>query len=184
MQTPNPALQPTAGAVAVPRDILVSRPPLRLNFTVRRELPMEIREDDNVLEILHLETSPTGTPAAGDLRLSLRVSSAGFSGLSESVWTDCESYRSFLAALSLVERNRNGVARLDALGSPDECWLEVRALDRSGHMAVFGRISCWSTLNNRSEGFHRAVEFGFEFCPSKLPEILAEFRCFAETATA
>jgi predicted nucleic acid-binding protein len=51
----------------------------------------------------------------------------------------------------------------------------ARCLDRAGHLAIFGRLSRWQFLGSGGEGFHQRVEFGFEFCPSRLPSVLAAF---------
>jgi hypothetical protein len=140
---------------------------------------MELREADDFLEVLHVETVPAGLPGAGDLCLSIRVFSAGFSGSSGSVWTDPPSFGRFLAQLRELEATRHGVARLEALGSPDECWLEFRSIDRAGHLAVFGQLSRWALLSSAQDGYHQRVEFGFEFCPSRLPAVLAAFQQMA-----
>jgi hypothetical protein len=135
---------------------------------------VEIREGEDFLEVLHTETSPPGTPAAGDLRFSVRVLSAGFAGQSPHVWVDAESFRRFISHLQELDSRRQGIARLEAVGSPDEFWLELRAIDRAGHLAAFGRLCQWQYL--RGQGYRQAVEFGFEVCPSLLPGILTAFR--------
>jgi hypothetical protein len=63
------------------------------------------------------------------------------------------------------------------MSSPDECWLEFRAIDRAGHMAVFGRLQRLHFLStSHAQDYFQVVEFGFEFCPSLLPGIVAGFR--------
>src|SRR4051794_5599790 len=104
---------------------------------------MELREDDHSLEVLRVEAVPAALPAGGDLRLSVRVCSAGFAGSSSAVWADAGSFRRFLAELRQLEARRQGAARLEALAAPDEFWLEFRSIDRAGHLAVFGRLSRW-----------------------------------------
>ncbi len=135
---------------------------------------MELREADNFLEVLHLETCPPDTPRPGDLRLSVRVCSKGFSG-SSALWVDARSFQQLLVDLRVLETTRQGSARLEALGSPDEFWMEFRAIDRAGHMAVFGRLCRWEYLSTGAEGYDQSLEFGFEFCPSRLPAVLSAF---------
>jgi hypothetical protein len=136
---------------------------------------MELREGDSWLEVVRLETSSPGTPAAGDVRLRVRVCSGGFAGESDLVWADAPSVARFLAQLRALDARRQGMARLEAIGSPDEFWLELRSLDRAGHLGVFGRFMRWQFLSS-GEGHAQAVEFGFEFCPSRLPNVLAGFQ--------
>jgi hypothetical protein len=135
---------------------------------------MEIREGENLLEVLHTETGPPGTPTAGDLRLSTRVVSAGFAGSSPHVWVDAAGFARFVEQLRMLEARRQGTARLEVMFPPVEFWLELRAIDRAGHMAVFGRLRRWQYLST-GPGYYQAVEFGFEFCPSLLPEIVDGF---------
>jgi hypothetical protein len=142
------------------------------------DVAMELREHENHLEVVLLEKSPLGNPTLGDCHFAMRVLSGKFAGASESAWVDADSLNCFLHNLSQLEQSRQGVARLEALGSPDECWLEFRAIDRAGHMAVFGRVSSCQFLSTGHEN-RQAIEFGFEFCPSRLPVILAAFRSYA-----
>jgi hypothetical protein len=136
---------------------------------------MEIRDGENLLEVVLTDTSPPGSPTAGDLRLAVRVSSEGFAGSSPHVWVDAASFARFVHQLQELEARRHGTARLEALSSPDEFWLELRAVDHAGHMAAFGRVRGLQ-YTGRPEPYHQAVEFGFEFCPSRLPAVLAGFR--------
>ncbi len=137
---------------------------------------MKIREGDCLLEIIYTESSPPGTPTAGDLRLSVRVSSRGFAGSSPHVWVDLDGFKLFLAQLVELESKRHGTARLEAMSSPDEFWLEIRSIDRAGHVAAFGRLQRWQAMTIGNNGHAHAVEFGFEFCPSRLPTVLKEFK--------
>ena len=144
---------------------------------------MVLREMDDFLEVLHTETAPPGIPAEGALRFSVRVCSSGFSGSSASVWVDAAAFQKFLIQLRELESCRRGTARLEALGSPDEFWLELRAVDRLGHLAVFGELSS-SRFLSTGQRQQQGVEFGFEFCPSLLPTVLREFASFAPGAPA
>ena len=146
---------------------------------VSRGGSLEIRKDESFLEILHSETAPAGMPSAGDLRFSIKVSSDGFSGSSPHVWTDAEAFSRFLDQLKTLEAQRKGMARLEALSSPDEFWLEIRVIDRAGHLAVFGRLRRWASLDAAQVANIQAVEFGFEFCPTLLPQIVSEFQSMA-----
>jgi len=136
---------------------------------------MRLHDGENFLEIIHTETSPANTPMAGDMRLIVRLFSGGFAGSSESVWAGRDCFRRFLTDLQALEELRHGVARLEAIGSPDEFWMEFRSIDRSGHLAVFGRLSRWQFLSTGA-AYHQAVEFAFEFCPSELPIVLQQFK--------
>lgn len=139
---------------------------------------MIIREGENFLEIPHTDTSPPATPTPGDVRLSVCVSSDGFTGTSSHVWVDAASFSQFVGKLQALEAHRRGTARLEAMSSPDEFWFELRAIDRAGHMAAFGRLCRWQFLS-AGEGYHQAVEFGLEFCPSLLPGVVAAFHAMS-----
>jgi hypothetical protein len=93
---------------------------------------------------------------------------------------DPASFEQFVEQLRELEARRQGIARLEAVRSPDEFWLEVRSIDRAGHMAVFGRLRRWQFMSP-GEGYHQAVEFGFEFCPSLLAGVFAAFRSMASS---
>jgi hypothetical protein len=135
---------------------------------------MEIREAESMLEVLHVGTEPREWPTAGDLMLSVRVSSAGFAGFSPNVWVDARSFKTFVEQLRELEARRQGTARLESM-SPNEFWLEIRSIDRAGHMAALGRLQRWQ-FRSGDGGYYQAVEFEFEFCPSWLPRMVAEFR--------
>jgi hypothetical protein len=146
---------------------------------VRKADAMELREAENLLEVSPLEMSPADSSTPGDLRLGVRVSSKGFAGSSALVWVEAISFQRLLVELRALEATRQGSARLEALGSPDEFWMEFRAIDRAGHMAVFGHLCRWEFLSTGTTGYHQSLGFGFEFCPSRLPAILAAFEKMA-----
>lgn len=82
------------------------------------------------------------------------------------MWVDAESFTQFVAQLVELEARRQGTARLEAMSSPDEFWLEFRSIDRAGHLGAFGRLQRWQFLS-AGQGHHQAVEFGF--CRVSLP---------------
>jgi len=138
---------------------------------------VEIREGESVFEMIN--TALAGSSTRRDLRFTVRVSSAGFGGASADVWADVESVTRFLQQLQELELRRQGTARLDAISSPDELWLEIRSIDRSGHVALFGKL-CHRQFLRPGADHSQQVQFGFEFCPSLLPRIIADLRRWVE----
>jgi hypothetical protein len=103
-------------------------------------------------------------PSKGDAYISIKLSSAGFSG-ENSLWVMSESICAFCRALMELEKTRRGSAVLESI-SPGELTLIIRNIDRAGHMGIEGKTG-YHVQRENSSAFH-SVEFGFEFDPSQL----------------
>ncbi len=139
---------------------------------------MEIREGSNRITIEHVDYVPGNLPWAGSLELSLEVISERFAGHGFA-WIDVSAMESFLTQLGDLDEKRQGLARIEGV-VPDEFHLRFWSVDRWGHLAVGGRISKHVHEVARSPYFH-VLEFAFDFDPSLLPRILAEFRVIARS---
>ena len=133
---------------------------------------MVIRDGNNAISISPIEWGPRGLPAAGDVHLDVEVSSQGFKGRA-SVWVEAAGLQSFLQQLRQLEERREGAAELLSM-SPDELALQIRSVNRRGHMAVAGRLARIQYIGEKA-GYLHALEFGFEFDPTTLGEILRTF---------
>lgn len=114
------------------------------------------------LDLAHVETDPL--PSKGDAVVTIRVASAGFTGVNDA-WVFADALREFCAALVRLERERRGEARLVSM-SPNELDLTVRSIGSRGHMAVEGSTGHHMHLEDRT--CWHAVHFGFDFDPSQL----------------
>jgi hypothetical protein len=116
------------------------------------------------LEITFASLETVDLPSRGDRHMTVRVCSAGFTGHS-GLWVAAAEFRQFCSALIVLERDRQGEARLLSI-SPNELNLQIRSVDRKGHMAVQGAIGHHVRRENSLQ-WH-AVHFGFEFEPWQL----------------
>jgi len=120
---------------------------------------------------LDLATQEQGDlPSQGDAYLTVSVSSNGYTGQND-LWVDQRAFRAFCSALVALEKNRKGEAILESM-SPDELSLRVHSVDSCGHMAVSGITGYDVQREHRL--FRHSVQFGFEFDPSQLLEVLKE----------
>ncbi|HYT93251.1 MAG TPA: hypothetical protein VEL76_31320, partial [Gemmataceae bacterium] len=75
---------------------------------------MEIREGENCVTIEPVDRVPVDLPSAGDVELSLEVSSQQFSGHGFA-WVAAPALVAFLGQLRELERRRRGEATLEGL---------------------------------------------------------------------
>jgi hypothetical protein len=129
---------------------------------------MVIREGNDSIEIRPTEQVPDHLPSAGDVRLAIAVRSQGLAGEGWA-WIEAPRLRLFIEHLRQLEAQRKGSAEVESI-SPGQFRLRVYATDRVGHVAIAGRLA-------RGE---QALEFGFGFCPSLLPRVVAGFDAIAE----
>jgi hypothetical protein len=115
-------------------------------------------------------------PSAGDTEVSIVVSSSGFSGRG-TTWVHASSLAAFVAQLRELEGQRQGEAKLEGI-SREEFHLRIRSIDRQGHFAVSGRLACQVYADQRGPYLH-TVEFGFEFDPTQLPDVLSGLHALA-----
>ncbi len=92
---------------------------------------------DNYIDLEVLEVYPEDSQGAGDFRMSVSISSCGFTGHYDSVWILKDKFQEFLSQLKEVEEIRKGSARLDAM-SPDEFQLVFHAVGPLGAIIVSG----------------------------------------------
>ncbi len=114
------------------------------------------------IDLAHVETSPL--PSYGDVYLTVRISSAGFTGHND-LWVRGQEFDAFCTALTHLEATRQGEARLTAYDER-ELTLIVRSIDAWGHMIVEGHTG-YHVMMGLSHKFH-CVHFGIEFDPSQL----------------
>jgi hypothetical protein len=137
---------------------------------------MVIREGDNQIEIAATDRVSDAEPTPGDTELTIRVRSGGFSGEGWA-WVSAEALAGFVAQVRRLEVCRQGVADIESM-SPCQLRLRIWSVDRLGHLAVGGSLSR-RVHSGGAASFTHLFEFGFEFDPSLLPGILAEFESFA-----
>jgi hypothetical protein len=137
---------------------------------------IELAEGENRLAIHRLERLPADSPGAGDVRLSIRVESHGFAAAG-TAWIEARALDQFVRELGQLEQRRQGEAVLVGM-SPDEFELKIYSVDRTGHMAMTGRLVrfVWESANQ----YRHLLEFGFEFCPSRLQQFVRDFHAFRE----
>jgi hypothetical protein len=137
---------------------------------------MEIREGHNCITIEAVDRVPVDLPSAGDVELSVVVSSQQFGGHGFA-WVAAPALAVFLAQLRQLEARRQGEATLEGL-SPEELRLRIWSVDRRGHMAVGGLVA---KLVHHGEGgpYRHVVQFGFEFDPTLLPRVVTGFHAIA-----
>jgi hypothetical protein len=134
---------------------------------------MQIREGSNSIEIVAVRRVPQHLPSAGDTELSVLVSANGFGGRG-TVWVGAPRLAAFAVQLQELEDQRQGTATLEGIAR-EEFQLRIRSIDRQGHFAVSGKLACQVYADQRGPYLH-AVEFGFEFDPTQLPQVLSGFR--------
>lgn len=139
---------------------------------------MLTRDHDCFVEVLLVKRTPPNQCGAGDLHLRVRVAFSTFRGDNEEVWVAARDFQDFLSALQSLEAQRRGSATLLSV-SPGELEMEVHSTDRAGHMAVSGQLGRWCYAGGEGLSWCQ-IPFHFDFCPSLLPELLADFRSMAE----
>jgi hypothetical protein len=138
---------------------------------------MVIRKGEDSIEVVAVERVSDHLPTPGDTRLEVAVQSCGFGGRG-SAWVEASRMRSFVRHLRELEARRQGKAELVSM-SPGEFVLRVGAANRRGHMAVTGRLSRHFYTGEDGPYLH-VVQFGFEFDPTSLPEIVSAFKAIAD----
>src|SRR5262249_48807668 len=130
------------------------------------------------VEINRTYLSVEDSPGVRDIQVAVRVCSNGFNGASESIWLSGGTYAAFVQQLIDLEARRQGSAELES-ETPGEFRLVIHSTDRLGHMVVEGQLARRSYESSTGPLLH-AVEWGFEFCPSRLPEIVQEIRALGQ----
>lgn len=117
-------------------------------------------------------------PSAVDLVLSVDAHLGRFTGKTQ-VWVDQGAFTGFLLQLEALERTRQGRAELESM-SPGELTLVIRSVDSVGHLVL--ELSLLSDEYVESVRMEHRLLGGFALDPSRLPEILADFRCLPAAA--
>ena len=133
---------------------------------------MIIREGSDFVEIIATDVSSQQPPAPHDMRFAVTIASSGFSGQG-AAWVGVDQLAAFFAQLQELEGARTGSATIGGQ-SPGQFSLRLWRVDSLGHMAVSGRLTHHQFGELRGPHLH-AVEFGFEFDPTLLRSIVAEF---------
>lgn len=122
----------------------------------------------------------TGVRSAGDLEFAVRVHVATFRGVfhgETTCWVELTALVAFTEELRRLELQRIGSAKLESM-SPGELLLEIRVVDRAGHVSAVGRVGLRGLVDGRAaEG--STIAFHIPFCPSALPDLVREFRSLA-----
>jgi hypothetical protein len=129
---------------------------------------MQIRDNQDFIEIDVVDRVPGNLPTPGDVELSVEVSSGKFRGQAFA-WIEARKLSSFIAQLCDLERSRTGSAEMEGM-SPGEFRLRIFSIDRRGHVAIEGRL-----VHQASQSFRHSIDFGFEFDPTFLPKVVAGF---------
>jgi hypothetical protein len=139
--------------------------------------PVVIHEGDDRIEVVAADHGAADSSAAGDVKLSVAVASAGFTGHGFA-WVAADTLLIFLDQLRGLEQRRRGEAVLEGVSEGD-FHLRVWSVNRRGHMAVGGRVTR-QVFGAEDARFRHALEFAFEFHPTLLPQVLAGFRDIAQ----
>ena len=138
---------------------------------------MIIGEGNDFIEILATERIPGHLPRPGDARLAVSVSSGGFNG-EGSCWVEAPRLAAFVGQLQELEASRQGAVEIESI-SPGRFKLRIWSVDRRGHIAVAGRIT-HQAYSGKGGPYPHALEFGFEFDPTLLPQMISGFQAIAE----
>jgi len=130
---------------------------------------LRFAHDQDFVELELLSPDTAEMPGQREVYLSIRVSSAGFSGHND-LWIQGPALQAFCQALANLERNRRGRACLDSL-MPNELQLQVRAIDSVGHVGIEG--STGFDVPRRGLASWHSVQFAFEFDPAQLVDALS-----------
>jgi hypothetical protein len=127
-------------------------------------LRFENHQDFVEIDLAKQETADL--PSKGDAYLTIRISSAGFTGHND-VWVLAPAFRCFCQALIALERDRRGEAVLLSI-SPGKLRLVIRSVDSCGHTLVEG--STGHGVKRENSRLWHFLDFGFEFDPSQLQD--------------
>jgi hypothetical protein len=142
---------------------------LWLNNIVWCNTMLRFENQEDFVEIGLANQETADLPSRGDAYLTVRVSSAGFSGHND-LWVLGHSLRAFCTALIALEHERRGEAAIEAI-SPGELTLKIRSVDSRGHMSIEGSTG-YDVHRENSRPWH-AIHFGFEFDPSQLTKAVS-----------
>jgi hypothetical protein len=137
---------------------------------------MVIRSGSESIEITLREMGPEGTPAEGDLGVTVTVSGPAFAGRNDTVWIGRDEWAGFLEDLRELDRTRRGEALVRAM-SPEEFQLAVFAADRAGHLAAEGWVG--REYMARNGVVRDRVTASLEIDPSDLPALVRQFAALA-----
>jgi hypothetical protein len=137
---------------------------------------MRIASSEDLLEIEVVDRVSANLPTPNDVELSIEVASDKYRGHAFA-WVASAEMNQFIAQLRELERTRTGSAQLTGM-SPTKFRLRIYILDRQGHVALEG----WISHSTRGQ-FMQSLEFAFEFDPTSLPKILANYEAIAVVQT-
>ncbi len=129
---------------------------------------MKIENGRDSIDIKFEFENETSLPSYGDARVTVAVSSNGYSG-SSAAWLSSEEIEKFSLALIKLENDRKGEAIIRSM-SPGELKLKIYATNSRGHMAISGLIG--EPVQSGIDDVAHSLKFGFSFEPSFLVELI------------
>ncbi|WP_159668938.1 hypothetical protein [Andreprevotia sp. IGB-42] len=133
---------------------------------------MQIKSDDNLVELSLLERIPKGLPNEGNVHISVRATLGEFSAFHKSVWIEEEPLNRFISELSILASTRSGSAILESY-SPEDFRLEFRNRDTLGHIVI--EIQLCQYQYSGPTYWPIKLSGGFEADPSSIKCILDGF---------
>ena len=133
---------------------------------------MNLRSEDGY-STLTLEPCGSELFAYPSLCFSASLKTPDVSGGIGELWFALDAFEEFLRGLATLHLDRSGSVQLASM-SPDEFFLEFRALDRLGHLGV--RLGFSGFRYSGRVSFPYSLSAGFQIDPTALPYITEAFR--------
>ncbi|MBU1219649.1 hypothetical protein KKF34_18025 [Myxococcota bacterium] len=140
---------------------------------------MRIGSDIEYIEIEEIERILEGFPCAGDVRLRVSLSLQEFRGSYDGIWLDLTEVESFLDSLSVLDEERQGIARIVSI-SPGEFIFEIRSSDKSGHMEIEVQLRRYQYSGTRYWPIY--LSGGFQVQPDAIKQLIVGFKSFIKEA--
>lgn len=96
---------------------------------------MKIGIEPEFIEIIKREQAPPDRPDAGDIRISVFIKLADFSGKYDEIWLDKTELEKFISNLEIFEKERKGEISLNSM-SPNEFQIKLSLLQKTGNIKV------------------------------------------------
>jgi hypothetical protein len=133
---------------------------------------MIVRDQENYLEINLVEID--GPPAGcGDGHFQVKLSAHGFSG-ENFVWIEAAELHGFVEALAALDPTSKGAVMLESM-SPHELKLVVRALEKTGELAVEGELRRNVFIHSRRRRVENRLVFVLDLDEAGLKQAVEGF---------
>lgn len=143
---------------------------------------MLISDGLDYLELTVTHRGPPGAQDAGDTAFGVRVRvhsmDTVFTG-ETTCYVRLGALVEFAQQLKILEERRQGSAVLDS-ANPGELVLDIRSVDRMGHIAAVGQVGHWCCWSEREPQWSA---IGFSIGVSDLPKLLREFSALADESS-